>query len=160
MKDERCSTPMTEKLFDALHQRHLTLAAAESMTGGLIADAFIRHPGASEVFYGSAVTYTDEAKQRVLKVSKEILKRYTAVSAACARAMAHGAQAIFETDYALATTGYAGPEGQDVGLCYIALATPTQIKVRRVHLRGNRNANRRMAVLVALNMLQQELKGC
>ncbi len=150
---------MTEKLLDTLQRRGLTLAAAESMTGGLIADAFIQLSGASKVFCGSAVTYTDEAKERVLKVGKEVLSLHTAVSPASAIAMAKGAKQLFKTDYALATTGYAGPEGEDVGLCYIALACPKQVKVRRIHLRGSRNANRRMAVLVALNMLQQELKG-
>ncbi len=159
MKGAACSTPMTKKLINALLQAGCTLSAAESVTGGLIADAFIRQPGASRVFTGSAVVYTDEGKQRVLGVSGQTISSHTAVSAACARQMAKGARELYQTDYALASTGFAGPDGQDVGLCYLALASPGGLEIKRIHANGNRNSIRRFAALVALNMLHHELKG-
>lgn len=150
---------MTAPIIDVLKQRGQTVAAAESLTGGLIAHLLVSAPGASQVFCGSAVAYTDEVKHRVLGVKSETLKRHTAVSRAVAREMALGAQTLYGAHYALSATGYAGPEGKRVGLCYIGLATPTAVHVYPLHLNGPRNIVRLQAAQIALALLHQELKG-
>ncbi len=150
---------MTAPIIDLLKKRGRTVAAAESLTGGLIAHLLVSVPGASQVFCGSAVVYTDEAKHRVLGVKSETLKRHTAVSRAAAREMALGAQKFYGADYALSATGYAGPEGKQVGLCYIGLATPAAVHVYPLRLNGPRNIVRLQAAEIALTLLHQELKG-
>lgn len=150
---------MTGRLIELLKARGQTLAAAESLTGGLIAHLVVCAPGASSVLAGSAVVYTDEAKQRVLGVQQNTLARHTAVSPAVAREMALGAQALYGADYALSATGYAGPDGAQVGLTYLGLATPDAVYVYKLHLRGPRNIVRLQAAEIALALLHQELKG-
>ena len=85
------------------------------------------------------------------------MERFTAVSEECAREMAVGMRNKARTDYALATTGYAGPDGENVGLVYVSLAAPDGVKVKELHLTGDRNRIRRLAVLHALDMLRRKL---
>lgn len=141
---------------ERLSARGETLALAESLTGGLVADAVVSVPGASRVFAGGAVVYWDSAKENVLDVSAHTLKTLGAVSGRCAAQMARGAKKIYRTTYALSATGYAGPGG-DAGLVYLALAWPGGTRIRRIRLFGTRENNRRMAALVALNMLMAHL---
>jgi PncC family amidohydrolase len=106
----------------------LTIAAAESCSGGRVADRITAVPGSSVYFLGSIVAYDNGAKERLLGVPREILESVGSVSEQCARAMAEGARAAFGADFAVATTGIAGPGGatarKPVGLVYVALAKP------------------------------------
>ncbi len=149
-------------LVKRLAARGLTLGSAESITGGAIADAIVRVPGASQVFRGAIVAYDDAVKTRLLGVGESLLRECGAVSEPVALAMAQGACARIGTDLALATTGIAGPsgatEGKPVGLVYIALATKAgEASVRRLTLPGSRDDVRRRSVVLALNMLWRYL---
>ncbi|MDR0818204.1 MAG: competence/damage-inducible protein A [Oscillospiraceae bacterium] len=108
----------------ALKAKNLTLSSAESVTGGLIAKRLTDIPGSSAVFKGGVVSYSDEAKIALLGVSADTLDKYGAVSSETAREMALGAKAKLGTDFAVATTGNAGPDGEPLGLVYVAIATP------------------------------------
>ena len=108
-------------------QKGMTLASAESCTGGLIAKLMTDVSGSSAVFYGACVTYTNEIKEKLLGVDPAIIEAHTEVSVPCACAMAEGARERLGTTVAVATTGYAGPTGgterDPVGTVYIAVAT-------------------------------------
>jgi nicotinamide-nucleotide amidase len=149
-------------LLARLAARGLTLGTAESITGGGIADALVRVPGASAVFRGGIVAYDNAVKAGLLGVGEDLLREHGAVSEPVALAMARGACARIGTDLALATTGIAGPtgatEGKPVGLVYIALASKTgEASARRVTLPGNRDDVRRRSVVLALNLLWRHL---
>ena len=149
-------------LLARLATRGETVATAESITGGGIADALVRVPGASRSFLGGIVAYDNAVKTRLLDVDEALLRTHGAVSEEVARAMALGACARVGTDVAVATTGIAGPtgatEGKPVGLVYVAVATRTgESTVRRITLPGNRADIRRRATVAALNMLWQYL---
>lgn len=147
------------------------IAAAESLTGGLLADAFVRVPGASAVFLGSAVTYDIAAKASMLGVDAELLRLEGAVHPEVARQMAQATadlyrQPGYDAVIGLSTTGVAGP-GPDgdkpAGLVYIGLALPAafsasgqpQIVVRELHCRGSREEVRRQSVLRVLEGLSE-----
>lgn len=102
---------LARQLVEACTDRRVTLATAESLTGGLIAATIADIPGASAVLKGGAVTYCDEIKHRVLHVSSDTLESQSAVSFACAREMATGARSLYDSDIAVSATGYAGPGG-------------------------------------------------
>lgn len=125
----------------ALHlcqARSLTLSAAESCTGGLIAKRLTDIPGASQTFLGGVVSYTNAVKQHVLGVPASLLETYGAVSAPVARAMAMGVRVLTGSDLALSVTGLAGPAGDDrgnpVGTVFTALSTPQGVFVRQLAL--------------------------
>jgi nicotinamide-nucleotide amidase len=128
---------LEEVVVKLLTQRRQTLAVAESCTGGCLADRITNVPGASAVFLAGYVTYSNEAKQAMLGVDPDLISEHGAVSAEVARAMAEGAREKANADFALATTGIAGPSGgseeKPVGTVFIALAAPdrpTKIKKR------------------------------
>jgi nicotinamide-nucleotide amidase len=108
-----------------LIEKHITVTAAESCTGGHFADLLVRNPGISAVFSGSVVAYSNAVKQKLLGVRSETLETYGAVSAQTATEMAEGARELFGTDCAVAITGHAGPDieeaGKPVGLVYICV---------------------------------------
>jgi nicotinamide-nucleotide amidase len=139
-----------------------TFGTAESLTGGAVADAFVRVPGASRVFYGSIVAYDNSVKANVLGVSEAVLRERGAVSEETALAMARGACERLGVKLALATTGIAGPSGgsaeKPVGLVYVAIAARGGAEsVRRLTLPGNRDDVRRRSVIAALNLLWRYL---
>lgn len=135
MKDE---IALAGRLVRKFTQKGLTISTAESCTGGLIAKLITEIPGSSAVLAGGCISYTEDVKHRVLGVSEEILKTETAVSEACAKAMAEGARALFRTDVAVSATGYAGPGGgsekDPVGTVYIGLATAEKTVCKRIFL--------------------------
>src|SRR5690606_26447440 len=117
-----------------LENQHHTLSIAESLTGGLLASQLVDYPGSSAYLKQALVTYAEEAKQELLGVPAEVLERHGAVSIETAHAMAHGARLHQDCDFALATTGVAGPQGSSeirpVGTVCIALADRSQTWVQ------------------------------
>ena len=136
----------------------VTLSTAESLTAGLLSAEICNVSGASQCFLGGLCAYQDHIKTNMLSVLPETLAKYSAVSASCARQMAKGAREKFGADYALSTTGFAGPTGEDVGLVYIGLATRDGERAYRLHLAGGRQAIRGMTVQIALHILQKEIE--
>jgi nicotinamide-nucleotide amidase len=142
--------------------RRASLALAESCTGGLLAKQLTDVPGSSGFFRLSAVTYANEAKTAVLGVAPETLRQHGAVHEATAREMAEGARRVARTDFALSTTGIAGPDGgsaeKPVGTVCIGLATPGQcFTYRYVFPFGDRDLNRRIFAAITLDRLRQYL---
>lgn len=152
---------LAEVVGELLRARNQTLACAESLTGGLLARRITDVAGASAYFVGSFVTYTEAAKQNWLGVAPELLREHSAVSSACAEAMARGARERSGADYALSLTGYAGPTGgteaEPAGTVYCGLAEPGNIKVTRWRFPGDREMVRSRAAQSALDLLRRAL---
>jgi competence/damage-inducible protein CinA-like protein len=146
-----------------LVERRLTLAVAESCTGGMLASRLTEVPGSSAFLERGYVTYANRAKVELLGVDAALLERVGAVSAEVAQAMAAGARRAAGTDLGIGITGVAGPGGgtpdKPVGLVFLALAGVTDERVRRVHFPGDRGRVRRQAVQAALEMLRRSLLG-
>lgn len=140
-----------------------TLAVAESCTGGGIGRKITSVPGSSAYFVGGVIGYADEVKSAMLGVGKKVLLRHGAVSPETASAMAQGALRKFKTDFAISSTGVAGPGGgtksKPVGLVYVALAGDGWVKVRKLNLAGDRQTVRDRAANEALLLLCETLKG-
>ena len=138
-----------------------TLATAESCTGGKIAEQITAIPGASNYFRGSVVSYATQVKLDVLKVNADIIDKYSVVSTQVAEAMAVQAQKLFKTDYAISTTGNAGPTKGDsdaeVGTVCIALASPNGVFSEEFHLGNHRTKVINKAVNKAFELLQKEI---
>ena len=149
------------EVLELLAARGQTLAAAESLTGGLVAAALTAVPGASRAFRGSVTAYATEVKGRVLGVDAALLARRGAVDPEVARQMARGARAVLGADWGVATTGVAGPDPQDgkpVGTVFVAAAGPDGAEaVRELALDGDRAAIRDRSVQMALKVLLGEL---
>lgn len=139
----------------------LTVSVAESCTGGLLSHYLTYLPGASEFFKGGIIAYSNEAKTGILGVSGEMLSRFGAISYECAREMAGNARRIFDTDYALSTTGNLGPdtlEGKEVGLVYIALENKEGALFKELKLSGSRERNKDSAASRAISLLIEAIK--
>lgn len=152
---------LEEAVFRLCREKHLTLSAAESCTGGLIAKRLTDLPGASQVFLGGVVSYTNGVKQHALGVPASLLKACGAVSAPVARAMAVGVRVLTGSDLALSVTGLAGPDGDDrgnpVGTVFTALSAPEGTFVRRLSLGGSRERIRTLSAHHALDLLRRYL---
>jgi PncC family amidohydrolase len=135
----------------------LTVATAESCTGGLVAHLITQVSGSSGYLLGGVVAYSDAVKVGQLAVPQAVLDAHGAVSAQVVRAMAEGARASFATSLAVSITGIAGPDGgtpaKPVGLTYLAVTGPAGAEVRRVVWAGDRNANKWSSAGLALEML-------
>jgi PncC family amidohydrolase len=146
-----------EELGDLLRQLEMSLAVAESCTGGLLAHRITNVPGSSTYFVGGVVVYSDKAKEELLGVRHETLMEHGAVSEETAREMAHGAREGLETDLAVSITGIAGPTGgtaeKPVGLVFIALAAADEERCQRSVWQGDRLENKSQSVEAALGML-------
>ena len=148
-----------------LTKNKMTVSTAESCTGGKIAQLLTSIPGSSAYFKGGVVSYATEVKTEILKVSQELIEKYSVVSREVAIEMALGAQKLLQTDYAIATTGNAGPEKGDspaeVGTVFIALATPNpapnNIICEEFHFGQPREKVIDRAVNTAFEMLQKEI---
>lgn len=144
-----------------LTQQNKTIATAESCTGGKIAQVLTSVSGASNYFRGSVVSYATDTKVSVLGVSEETINKYTVVSAQVAKEMALGIQKLMKTDYAIATTGNAGPSKGDadaeVGTVFLALATPSEVIVEEFNFGQPREKVIDRAVNKAFEMLQKEI---
>jgi PncC family amidohydrolase len=148
---------LAERLQGICLRRSLTVATAESCTGGLVAHILTEVPGSSGYFQGAVVTYSDDAKKTLLGVPDDVLAAHGAVSAQVARAMAAGARERLGVRLAVAVTGIAGPEGgseaKPVGLTYVAVADEGGEEVRRFHWTGDRAENKRLSAEAALELL-------
>jgi PncC family amidohydrolase len=141
----------------------LTIAVAESATGGLISHRITNVPGSSDYFKGSVVSYANEAKVRVLGVAEETIAKYGAVSEETGREMAEGVRRLLNADIGLSDTGIAGPTGatpdKPVGLFYIALSAAKGTHCQRHIFRGDRLENKHSAAEAALVMLREYLES-
>ena len=155
-------TPMEESVAKLLKEKGLTMGTAESCTGGYIAHLITSHSGSSEYFKGSIVSYCNEIKEKVLGVNVEDLNNFGAVSQQVVEQMAIGARKALNVDYALATSGIAGPDGgteeKPVGTVWIALASKSKVISQKLSLYKVRERNIRVAALKVLNLLLIELK--
>ncbi len=140
-----------------LTRHSLSLCAAESCTGGFVAERITSVPGASACFEGGFVTYSNAAKTRLIGVPEELIAKHGAVSSETARAMAEGAREKLGTDMSVAITGIAGPTGgtpdKPVGTVYIAVAREGKTSVRTFLFSGTRHRIRRQAVEEALRFV-------
>lgn len=148
-------------LVKLLKKQKLTITTAESCTGGMLCARLVNVPGASDVLNLSAVTYANEAKQRILNVSKDVLEKYGAVSEQTARAMAEGAAAFAGADVALSVTGIAGPDGgtkeKPVGLVYIGCFACGETEVIECRFKGSRRKVREQTVIKAMDFARKRL---
>lgn len=146
-----------------LLQKGATLATAESCTGGNIARRITAIAGCSAYFQGSAVVYSNALKMRLLGVKSETLDQFGAVSEYTIREMAQGVLAHLGTDYAIATSGIAGPDGgrpdKPVGTIWVAVASKDELRTRRLQLGNDRHRNIELTTSTALNMLRLMLIG-
>lgn len=153
---------IAEAVFKLLKTKGKTVASAESCTGGTIAKMITAIPGSSAVFKGTVVSYATEVKENVLNVSHLDVEKYTVVSKQVVEQMAVGVRNLLKTDYAVATTGIAGPDGgtelTPVGTVWIAVATPDGVVSKINNFGKDRGNNIERASITALEMLRQELK--
>jgi nicotinamide-nucleotide amidase len=157
---------ITAQALKLLADRGQTVAAAESLTGGLVAAELTAAPGASATVRGSVTAYATEVKHEVLGVDGELLRERGAIDAEVARQMAAGVRRVLGTDWGVATTGVAGPEPQDgkpVGMVYVAVAGPeeagrgTRPVALRLSLGGDRTEIRDGSVRAVIQLLLSEL---
>ena len=152
---------MLIKVSQLLKKHNLSIATAESCTGGLIAHTLTNISGSSDYFDRGIVSYSNKAKMQLLGVSEKLLKRYGAVSEQVAEAMAKGVRTKSNVDIGIATTGIAGPTGgtkeKPVGLVYIAVSTSKATIVKKFHFSGNRLQNKESTCEAALEMLLETL---
>jgi nicotinamide-nucleotide amidase len=142
---------------DLLRARRAHLSVAESATAGLLGGRITAVPNSSDYFLGGFLAYTDRMKTKLLGVPADMLAEHTAVSEPVAKAMAEGARERTGSDYALSITGYAGPDGEKVGLVFIGLATPNGSEARRVQFPGDRERVRAFSTNTALDLLRRNL---
>ena len=145
-----------------LVERRETLASAESLTGGLIANTIVEIPGVSSVFRGGLVVYATDLKHTLAGVPEQLLEERGAVDPDVAGALATGTRERCGADWARATTGVAGPEPQDgkpVGLVYVAVAGPHGVTVRELNLSGSRSSIRTTSATAVLELLAEELRA-
>jgi nicotinamide-nucleotide amidase len=157
-RDER---PIEEHVLALCRSRGLTLATAESCTGGLVAERITRVPGSSDVFLGAIVAYANPVKEAELGVPSELLARHGAVSAEIAAAMASGARTRLGADVAIGVTGIAGPGGgtpeKPVGLVYVAVETSESARVIDFTYPADREAIRSRAAVAGLHLVRRLL---
>lgn len=152
---------MEEIVGRLLVEQGKTLATAESCTGGMIAQKITSVPGSSVYYMGSLVTYSYQSKVDMLGVKQETLDKYGAVSEQTVLEMVTAVKERFNTDYALSTSGIAGPTGgtpeKPVGTVWIAIATPSGVKAKKFLFGDNRERNTKRSTLAAMEMLRREL---
>ncbi len=152
---------LEEVLVKLLIRNGLTMATAESCTGGLLSGRIVNVPGASEVLKEGFITYSNEAKQKYLGVNSSTLEQFGAVSEQTAAEMADGAIRASGCDVAVAVTGIAGPDGgtpmKPVGLVYISCRVKDKLVVREYRMRGNRQKIREQSVIYAMDLIRRSV---
>jgi nicotinamide-nucleotide amidase len=154
---------LPNKVIHILLYQKKTISVAESCTGGLLASLLTAVPGASDCFVGGAITYSNKMKTQLLSVSEDMLRTHGAVSEEVAAAMAEGALKAYNTDYALAITGIAGPAGgtkeKPVGTVCLALASTNNTIKKTIFAPYERERIRIFSAFTVLNMLRQSICG-
>jgi len=149
--------PIEQVILNIMTSKGLTLSLAESCTGGYIAHLITQHPGSSKVFLGGVVSYSDGLKESVLGVKNETLEQFGAVSGETVKEMVEGALTNFKSDYAIAVTGIAGPDGgtpdKPVGTIWIAIATTNKTVAKKLTFGNKRKQNIERSAISALTML-------
>jgi nicotinamide-nucleotide amidase len=153
---------LLKKVADCLKQKKITIATAESCTGGLIAHSLTNISGSSHYFDRGIVSYSNKAKTELLDVPEHILKKYGAVSKQVAKIMAENIRIKSNVDLGLSTTGIAGPTGGTqkklVGLVFIAISSAKGTDVKKYQFKGNRIENKHYTCNAALKMIFDYLK--
>ena len=156
--DER----LINKISKILKKQKLSIATAESCTGGLVAHTLTNISGSSDYFDRGVVSYSNKSKMELLDVPKDLLKKHGAVSKEVAEAMAKGIRIKSDVDIGISTTGIAGPTGgteeKPVGLVYIAVSTKDDTKVEKFLFTGNRLQNKENTCEAALEILLETLR--
>lgn len=151
-----------DKTAELLLEKNITIAVAESLTGGMVASRLISYPGISEVFLEGFVTYSNEAKMNTLNVKRETLEKYGAVSEETAKEMAYGASQAAGTDIGVSTTGIAGPDGgsekKPVGLAYVCVYYKGKFNVNKILATGSREIIRDRAATSALDLVRSTIE--
>jgi PncC family amidohydrolase len=145
-----------QKIHDLFKKRGLTLSVAESCTGGLISHFITTLPGASIFFEAGVVSYSAEAKRKILGVSSDIILKYGVVSGDTAKEMAEKTRSLMKTDFSLSVTGNLGPdvlEGKEKGLVYMAVSKESGTFLKELRLKGDRAGNKEEASVLALRFL-------
>ena len=154
---------LAEKVVKMLAEKKLTIASAESCTGGLFAKLITDIPGSSAVFYEGYITYANEAKEKILGVSHKTLEEYGAVSEQTAYEMAEGLYKISKSDICCVFTGIAGPGGataqKPVGLVYVGICAFGKVQVKRLQLSGNREQVRNSACAEVFKTVEETVKN-
>jgi len=149
--------PLEKAILNIMAKKGLTLSVAESCTGGYISHLVTQHPGSSKVFFGGAVVYSCELKKSILGVKQDTLQQFGAVSKETVSEMVGGALSNFKSDYAIAVTGIAGPDGgtpeKPVGTVWIAVASVKQTVVKKLTFGNKRQQNIERSAISALSML-------
>lgn len=152
---------LEEATGDLLRKRGLTLAVAESCTGGLLGASLTRAPGSSDYFLGGVICYSNRLKVQLSGVDSHLLAQSGAVSEQVARQMASGVRRLLSADIGLSITGIAGPTGgtdeKPVGLIFVGLAFENSVEVRRLQLSGDRETIRARAANLAIDLLRRSL---
>lgn len=151
------------ELFEYLIKNQITVATAESCTGGNISAEFVAYSGISEIFVAGLCTYHNDAKENILGVKKETLEKFGAVSEECAREMLMGARKVTGAMASVCTTGIAGPGGgndkKPVGLVYVGASYKDKIEIVKCNFSGNRSEVIEQAKKFALKLLYKTIKG-
>lgn len=156
------STPPSERTVRGLVAAGLTVATAESLTGGQVAAALTAVPGASATYRGGVIAYATEVKVSVLGVPQSVVDTKGVISAECALAMARGVREVLDADVGVATTGVAGPdrqEGHPAGTVFVAVSGAGREDLRRLALPGGRAEVQRATVREVLVLLDELLHG-
>ena len=151
-------TTLQQVVGELLRKKGMTISTAESCTGGLVASLLTSVPGASDYFLGSVVSYAYSVKENVLGVSPDIIGGYGAVSPECAAAMADGVRRLTGSDFAVSTTGNAGPaasENKDVGLVWVGISSEYGTQTMDFHFHNDRIRNRERFAASALDAVRK-----
>lgn len=155
--------PLEKVILDLMAQKKITLSVAESCTGGAISQIFTQHAGCSKVFMGGGVVYSNILKTKILDVSPKTLATFGAVSEQTVTQMVTGALTNFKTDYAIAVSGIAGPDGaqpdKPIGTVWVAVANAQKTVTQKFTFGTNRPQNIERSVINSLNLLYQLLKS-
>tara|TARA_B110000240_G_scaffold21278_1_gene21584 strand:+ start:1052 stop:1528 length:477 start_codon:yes stop_codon:yes gene_type:complete len=151
---------MSTKLLIAniLSENNLTLSIAESCSAGGISSEICSVPGSSSYFMGGVIAYSNKSKRRDLNVEDISIKKFTEVSSEVAVQMSEGIKERFSTDFSLSTTGYAGPNGKDVGKVYISVSRPSKTEVKKFFFEGDRKEITDKIIEESIQFLFSEIK--
>ena len=154
---------LEEVVGNRLRELGLTLATAESCTGGLLGHRITGVSGSSDYYLGGVVSYNNKAKMELLGVKKQTLEKFGSVSEETVREMAQGVKSLFKTDLGISISGIAGPTGgspeKPVGLIYIGLSSEKEVTIKKFNFFRDRDSNKRISSQVALNMIRLALKN-